>query len=88
MPFITITFNGYFSSKMQSNKHYMHLLDKYLRDLEIKSKNVTFPNWKAGFMAQSAEFKKQFPNYDGIWLLTYLIKTANDIFKKPMQIFQ
>jgi hypothetical protein len=77
-------FNKYLVNKMQNDKIFRDNLEKKILELKKKSMVIDYPNWEAGFISQTQEFSKNFPNFDKIMLLTTLICCANETFKKPV----
>ena len=78
------TFNRYFSEKLQMRAELRSYFDRELTALKKRAKGQKYPNWKAGFLNQSDDFRKKFPNYNKIKLLTLLIDGANKIYGKPV----
>lgn len=77
-------FNNYFSNVLQNSSLFKKNIRRELSIIKEKAFAQEFPNWESGFLSQSDLFRENFPNYNSLWLLTLLIYTANETFKKPV----
>jgi hypothetical protein len=74
----------YFSNRLQENTDFKNSFNIKLKKLKEKAKATYIDNWESAFIAQSESFKRDFPNYDAAYLLTFLIESANAHFERPI----